>query len=432
MSVKKYYSIRFHVLSPVNIGADDSENTDKDVLKDSRGFPFIPGSSLAGVYRSLFEENEQTDKWFGNVVISNDSMAGGAGTASLIKVYDGETDSSLISTRDNVSLDEWKTSLQGSKFDYEIIEPGAVFQTYLEIDQAEDDPGYGNAIINAWLHNRIYIGSKTSRGLGHCGNAEIKCASFDFNKQDDIERWLDFDMFHADDSCWQEIRDTDEGMPSAEPLCVITLHLKQRGGISIRRYTTTAHDSKEDASVPDFMQLKMRRLKNGKIEYGDPVVPGTEWAGMFRHAASVMDPEDTEDFFGTADQKNKHQSAIRFSETVLSGGEDVVLSRSAIDRVSGGAQDKALFTESTYYGGSGELQITLMKEPSAKMKKTIAACIADLNAGMLCVGGETSIGRGMFTIEKAEVDGRRIAISEKAGTAAYSQKLYQEILEALA
>ena len=52
--IKKYYRIEFELTSPLAVGSGENNLTDKDIVRDSRGIPYIPGSSLAGVYRSLF------------------------------------------------------------------------------------------------------------------------------------------------------------------------------------------------------------------------------------------------------------------------------------------------------------------------------------------------------------------------------------------
>ena len=40
--------------SPLRVGNGDAEVTDSDLMLDGRGFPFIPGSSIAGVLREQY------------------------------------------------------------------------------------------------------------------------------------------------------------------------------------------------------------------------------------------------------------------------------------------------------------------------------------------------------------------------------------------
>ncbi len=70
MKYKKYYRIEFEFLSPLSIGNGDNQMSDKDLLLDDRGIPYIPGSSLAGVYRALFNEKTR-DRYFGRELTKN-------------------------------------------------------------------------------------------------------------------------------------------------------------------------------------------------------------------------------------------------------------------------------------------------------------------------------------------------------------------------
>ena len=93
---------------------------------------------------------------------------------------------------------------------------------------------------------------------------------------------------------------------------------------------------------------------------------------------------------------------IRFSESRIMGATEKVLTRNAIDRFSGGAIDKGLFTEKTYYDGRTTLRISFTDkhELTENAAKTLAACITDLHYGFLSIGGLTAVGRGLFRIEK--------------------------------
>lgn len=74
-------------------------------------------------------------------------------------------------------------------------------------------------------------------------------------------------------------------------LLEIILSLKQEGGISIRRYTTTVQREGGNRE-PDYKQMSYIRGKNNKEI---PVIPGTSWAGAFRHHINRI----TENKFGT-------------------------------------------------------------------------------------------------------------------------------------
>ena len=79
---KKYYKVSFNLYSPLILGSGFSAETDKDILKDAKGIPFIPASSIAGISQSAMQNlwakrgldekrrKEKQEKYFGYV--SND------------------------------------------------------------------------------------------------------------------------------------------------------------------------------------------------------------------------------------------------------------------------------------------------------------------------------------------------------------------------
>ena len=58
MNKKIYYRYRFETLSALSLGGADSLETDSDVAVDGLGRPFVPASSLAGVFRSTLSERD--------------------------------------------------------------------------------------------------------------------------------------------------------------------------------------------------------------------------------------------------------------------------------------------------------------------------------------------------------------------------------------
>ena len=121
-----------------------------------------------------------------------------------------------------------------------------------------------------------------------------------------------------------------------------------------------------------------------------------------------MGQKEEKFLFGFVEQKSdrKARSKIRFSETMLTGASPKILSRNSIDRFTGGTKEGALFTEKTWYGGTTDLVISYeegcmsRKDGRQTLGHILAAAITDLHCGLLAIGGETSIGRGLFRIEK--------------------------------
>ena len=386
---KSYYRIKFNNASSLNVGGNENIVTDKDLIRDGSGKPYIPGTSLAGVYRGAFLEDE-ADRLFGSISMDNDSS---------IITYDATIIGDYsTSYRDMVSIDrEYGVARKGMKFDFEVLEPGAQFITYLEVN----DSDAGDVIASRFLSNDFTFGSKTSRGLGAIENVEIK--KIVFNLPEDKDKWNSFDVYN--DARWIDAAVFEETVETDKNVYCFDLLLKQISPLLIRTYSTEVSDD-EKISLPDSIQLSFRK--------GDkqiPIIPGTSWAGVFRHRMSQLNPDHSNLVFGMNDDENgnkdedvndgKHiKSRITFSESQLENCKYKTVTRNSIDRFKGGASNKSLFTEKYCYDGTTTLRVKIDKDVDAKTFNAFCACVCDLNNGLLSVGGEASVGRGIFKVEK--------------------------------
>ena len=64
---KRYYKIDFELASALSIGGNANYATDKDIIYNGNGIPYIPATSLAGIYRSFFK-TETANKYFGSKI----------------------------------------------------------------------------------------------------------------------------------------------------------------------------------------------------------------------------------------------------------------------------------------------------------------------------------------------------------------------------
>lgn len=425
---KVIYKIEFTLASGLCVGNGTNIETDNDVLTRGDGRPYIPGTSFAGIYRSYLmnkydkqlkkEEKENgiiqnLRDYFGYVYINQSTDGSGEKDAieSKLMVYDGEVIGNyLISNRDGVKLDEYKTAMKGSKFDFQVVNAGTKFRTFLEVNDG-DENGFTQEILSLWKSESIIIGGKTTRGLGAVKDVSIVKMEFEFPK--DAKKWIEFDMY-SEKQMWEEETSVSHKSFNCH---VIELNLVQNGGISIRQYTTEV--ALQGKTAPDYRQLKNKVVcdgDNGAKEM--PVIPGTSWAGAFQHHMKKLglSKGEIDGLYGYVEQKEKNtsekaskqKSKIIFSESYVKDSTSVQISRNAIDRFTGGTKEHALYTESTEYNGITKLKIIIPKDLGVKEKNALCASIADLQEGFLSVGGETAIGRGMFKIEKIFVNKKEL------------------------
>lgn len=456
---KIYAKIVFKLISPLALSSGNNANSDKDAALDSRGFPYIPASSIAGVCRNALTkevgdqgETQYINYYFGYVYKNTGKEDSNAGKTeeqsenSRVIFYDAYiNDTSFdnafrITIRDGVKLNEFKTAVKGAKFDMEVVEPpveGLSFTTYVAQDIHDNqDKDQIDRIIDLFRSGQLAFGGKTMRGYGLVKLEGFRKAEFSLDQSADVEKWISFNMY--EDASWDKyglessgadykntdiIESTSTGHAISEKTNYklypsLTLELHPKGAIAIRKYSTRPSEA-EDMPEPDYEQLTILRRNSAKSNQEKdndkevPVIPGTSWAGAFRHRMRSLGLSEASihDLFGNVSKVDSHKSNISFSESRFKGAKEKVMSRTAIDRFTGGAVEGALYTERIYYGGEANLIISFRRNLEDQEINILAATIADLHFGFLAVGGLTSIGRGLFTIDK--VNGEEMADSPK-------------------
>lgn len=387
-----YYRLILRLCSPLSVGSGSNRCSGHDVMMNQAGIPFIPASAIAGVLRHFYAEilRGDADALFGTINSGNKESKLFFYDAALIS----DADSVVTSVRDSVKLQN-KIPKDGAKFDFQIVETGAEFVTYLELrKEGEAFAADVERLIAAMRAGLLRFGHKTSRGYGEIAVTEVKKATFDL--PNDTEAFLDFDLFS--DSAWESI-DVYSIAEENTAMDTISLSLRQNGALSIRTYTTEVSKEK-GVAMPDFKQLTLRN--------GVPVIPGTSWAGMLRERYQQFAGDiAANEMFGYVDEKTREtqKSKIIISESQITNFQMKKLSRSSIDRFSGGTKDGALYTELTCYNGTTELKIRIPKNTTPQERTILGAVLLDLHHGYLALGGLTSIGRGCFTVTEIQMNG---------------------------
>ena len=126
-----YYQLILKLKTPLSVGSGNNVNSDSDVVVRKNGTPYIPATAIAGVmghYISI----EQRKNIFGYI-------SGERSQKSKVYFYDADLISDFsISVRDSVKLKN-KVAVDGSKFDFQIVETGAEFVTYIEVNKYNND-----------------------------------------------------------------------------------------------------------------------------------------------------------------------------------------------------------------------------------------------------------------------------------------------------
>lgn len=405
MKVKQriFYEFPVVLVSPLSTGTGYSTETDYDVLRDENGIAYLTGASLAGAFRAYLGGEQNTKDLFGTAI-------GDTGQMSRVFISDLVLDETVVSTRDGISLGENKTVEPTGKFDYQIVEAGAKGVLKIEVviydgdaltaEQADVDI---LAVIRAMHKGAVRFGHKKTRGMGEIQLAKQETETqycydkwvFDFetDRKAAAEQYLHFLENHAPQT---KLLDVDA--QTEETDMVLSVPLNLQGGISIRTYSAQPHE-------PDFAQLTTH---NPKIDEPPiPVIPGSSWNGAIRARAIDILKNDLkasalkgelEKVWGKISNQEFKASQIIISESRIKDGTMMQMTRNCINRFSGGALDSALYTEKSCFGGETELSIRVKngKNENAWVVGLLLLVLQDVQNGLLAVGGQTAIGRGVF------------------------------------
>jgi len=389
-------------MSPFVIGSYNDDHTDITPLKDNVGVPYIPGSSIGGMLKShlisflepRFVNDKKIQDFFGSAERDDGSKQ------SMLITYDCFLKSNCIplyAVRDGIRLEkDKKTTVNGGKFEYEVIEAGCLFDFKLEFLLRENDDDIHYKIMNTMidmLKEGVCIGSKTSRGLGEF--RLFDAMTYEVYGQDAYSKYVGF--------TWE----SDEFIPYDKSIVKVRGSFGKKRSVNILTF---------DVTFPDTLLIRSYGNENETADSamlssgGKPIIPGSSWSGLFRHAAvkilAELNYDDVdkliEQVFGSAPniekKAKKTASNVVFYESVIGNGRKFVQTHTAIDRFTQGTTDGALYDDSIIADCTTQLRIKI-RHFEKWIEDLLLLVVLDINDGYLAIGGQTSIGRGIFKLE---------------------------------
>lgn len=381
------YRVELLFVSPISVSSGYEGMTDSDVLRDYDGNPFISGSSIAGAFRAYVQSKNKGNDIFG---FANDED----GKMSPIFISDLKFDNKVINDiRDSVALDDNKITKEGAKFDFEVLQGNSKGYFYVELTIREKDNeellvSALNEIFNGIHLKEIRLGSNKTRGYGIIDIDQIKMREFTKNN------FLDYKDCYSENA-WNNEPKYKLDYSTKGHMVSIEVPLRLKGGISIRKYAVRK-------GAPDFEHI---------TDHGSPVIPGTSIMGALRHRIKEIIKELDKDssyglypnkmideMFGFVSGKDAHISGVIVDEMVIEGAKALEMTRTGISRFENSARNGALYKEKTYVNGTFTLKLSINKEnPNVEwIIGILLLAVKDLQNGFLAVGGQTSIGRGIF------------------------------------
>ncbi len=397
-----YYAAEVLLRSPLAISNGEGETTDMDVLRNRKEEPFIPGTSIAGAFRNFLLKKKDEDCSFG---FSRDEDGRMSSVCISDFYFEGKP---VITIRDGVELSDGK-QVQ-NKFDMEVIETGAKGVLYFNYVIRENSPIFDADCEAAQLfcgmeRGDIRFGSNKNRGFGRLALGKIYRSEF---TRENLKEWISFgkelrevSAYQSEEEykAWMQNRQTPE-----EKYYRIIIPLKLTGGISIRRYSA-------EPMKADFEHITCN---------GESVVPGTSWNGAIRaDVKNILLQLGCSDsrcalllnkWFGYVKVKKKsgfskkqkpdaQQSCVVIGESIIHGTVRVPMTRNKISRFDASTITGALYSEITSCGGETELEIMVKKDAIYyhALLAVLELAVQDICKGYVAVGGQTAVGRGIFS-----------------------------------
>jgi CRISPR/Cas system CMR subunit Cmr4 (Cas7 group RAMP superfamily) len=211
---KKIYLAQFIIetTTPFAIRSGDKGiNIDSLVARDANDLPYLPGTSLTGVLRSLLASNpemKEWDQWFGNH-LKDEKLSSGSRlilTDGYMVDEDGKTvlnglQGNLSSfaksfktniIRDRVKINAKGVAINGAKFDEELIPKGVRFSFMLELldDKNEIEDKHWLALLEQFNAPEFRLGSGTRNGRGVFEIKKCCHRVYHLGKQSDLKEYL--------------------------------------------------------------------------------------------------------------------------------------------------------------------------------------------------------------------------------------------------
>jgi CRISPR/Cas system CSM-associated protein Csm3 (group 7 of RAMP superfamily) len=195
----------------------------------------------------------------------------------------------------------------------------------------------------------------------------------------------------------------DPSVQYAPNACTIEATFVLAGSLLIR---SGQHDQ---GKAPDVVHLTSKRSGDNQ-----PIISGTSLAGVLRHRATkiinTLHLKDTvvQEMFGYeatyAKQTGTPGKASRLTvfESVIEQTKELVQTRIAIDRFTGGALHGALLQEQPIFGGKVTLKFEL-RDPKNYEVGLLLLLLKDLWTEDLPIGGSSSVGRGRLKGQVATI-----------------------------
>ena len=420
--------------TPLFVGSGDSSLLkDALVFKDVNGFPMIPGTSLAGVLRHALDTKNSNNEWssiFGDTdtkgAASRLKVSAGLMMLSETKCSEGilekeEIDAKTLTrftnlpSRQHVRINDKGTAIKNGLFDNEVVYKGTRFIFEIELRGDENDIEKWNK-INEYIKNPSFrLGAGTRNGYGSLKVITAFNQQFDFQKEEELNQYLDFNpSFNVNLKWGNEILNSE----------VDDSYTHYKLNLTPDSFFIFSAGFGDDDVDNKPLQEEIVKYTSKGIEFisNNTVIPASSIKGAISHRVAFYHNKLNENFgdngnvgtdnlavyelFGDmAGSKNNSPKAgnIFLNDVYIEEKKilnNKIFNHVAIDRFTGGALNGALFSEKVSNLLEESINLSIYVKESDYSDNVLEAfklTLVDICKGLLPLGGMTTKGNGMFT-----------------------------------
>lgn len=415
----------------------NNANSQSPVIKDINGLPYIPSSSMAGVLRhAIGEENAKTvfgyqgaTTTYGSKVIFTDGIMIGKDGEVLDGIQDIDFADDFyqqfqkLPIRHHVRINHKGAGADKGKYDHEVVYKGTRFVSEIIMLSDGTNVEFFDAMIERLYDSTFALGGKTLRGIGKMKVCQCEKAILDLTKKEDLEDFLNKSAsLSAPFARYQKI---EKGAHHPEGWTDYTLELTPEDYFLFRAGT-----SDDNRYAQPVVESYIRWSDDGKPSFvkGCVLIPGSSVKGAISHRTAYHwnrlsnlhlegtihpvgdDNQAVTTIFGVIKKSFDNKLITKrgncyipdlIEEESLKEEDKKVFNHVAIDRLTGGALQTALFSENAVYRKGHHYTLRILVKTSAlagpHIQDAFEAALKDLKNGLLPLGGLTNRGYGVFT-----------------------------------
>jgi CRISPR/Cas system CSM-associated protein Csm3 (group 7 of RAMP superfamily) len=437
--------IVFETLTPLSISDGQSDGLlDNLIVRDANGLPASPGSSIAGVLRSLYPA--EVEPLFGRAGGEDPCEAASRVHVSwgcLHNQFDKPVEGLLFDDkelhedpilrdalksapikRNRVRLDHRGCADDQGLFNRVALTAGHRFSFELSLRHDGNQTKDWQRLLSLLVHPQFRLGGATRSGLGALKMVRIHQAAFDLRDPGDFKRFGQLSPYLGDVSHMTEIK-----IPEAESVLHCELELTPCDYFRIGQGFESLETGGDHE--PKLIPVTEHRVNwqnhEGHITKREILVPATSIKGALRHrlayhdrvlAQCFADRNAAEDWqaennpavmelFGFATNhrdKTKadtsHCGQLLLDDLYLQTEAVKHITHNAIDAFTGGVRNHMLYTEEVV-GQRKPLKLKLTLCDRTKIgertRKALQRTLKELTEGRLALGAGASRGHGYFT-----------------------------------